>query len=176
MRARSHAPKADEPMITNPTQEASNSIRAVSRHACKLGCEGIVSKRLGSRYRSGRSPRWLKMKNPEAPAVKRERQGPMALKRLTQVMAMISADRRRDINFFIAAIDVATRGFVQRKCELVHTRSPQCLLGCRRRRAISATLSSLYFGLAGCIWRGLFRYEPTREAAMAAFAKSWRRE
>jgi len=24
-------------------------------HACKLGCEGIVSKRLGSRYRSGRA-------------------------------------------------------------------------------------------------------------------------
>gem|GEM_PF-1905779 len=36
------------------------------------GFEGIVSKRLGSRYRSGRSPDWLKMKNPEAPAVKRE--------------------------------------------------------------------------------------------------------
>ena len=41
-------------------------------HACKLGCEGIVSKRLGSRYRSGRSPHWLKVKNPKAPAVKRE--------------------------------------------------------------------------------------------------------
>jgi len=41
-------------------------------HACKLGCEGIVSKRLGSRYRSGRSPHWLKIKNPAAPAVKRE--------------------------------------------------------------------------------------------------------
>jgi len=27
-----------------------------------------VSKRLGSRYRSGRSPDWLKMKNPAAPA------------------------------------------------------------------------------------------------------------
>jgi bifunctional non-homologous end joining protein LigD len=27
----------------------------VFRHACKLGLEGIVSKRLGSRYRSGRS-------------------------------------------------------------------------------------------------------------------------
>ena len=26
----------------------------------------------GSPYRSGRSPDWLKMKNPEAPAVKRE--------------------------------------------------------------------------------------------------------
>ena len=44
----------------------------IFQHACKLGCEGIVSKRLGSRYRSGRSPDWLKMKNPEAPAVKRE--------------------------------------------------------------------------------------------------------
>jgi hypothetical protein len=27
---------------------------------------------LGSRYRSGHSPDWLKMKNPDAPAVKRE--------------------------------------------------------------------------------------------------------
>jgi bifunctional non-homologous end joining protein LigD len=44
----------------------------VFRHACKLGLEGIVSKRLGSRYRSGRSPDWLKFKNPAAPAVKRE--------------------------------------------------------------------------------------------------------
>jgi len=41
-------------------------------HACKLGCEGIVSKRLGSPYRSGRSPHWVKVKNPNAPAVKRE--------------------------------------------------------------------------------------------------------
>jgi bifunctional non-homologous end joining protein LigD len=40
--------------------------------ACKLGCEGIVSKRLGSLYRSGRSPHWVKIKNPKAPAVKRE--------------------------------------------------------------------------------------------------------
>jgi ATP-dependent DNA ligase len=37
-----------------------------------MGLEGIVSKRLGSRYRSGRSKDWLKFKNPEAPAVKRE--------------------------------------------------------------------------------------------------------
>jgi bifunctional non-homologous end joining protein LigD len=44
----------------------------VFQHACKLGCEGIVSKRLGSPYRSGRSPHWLKIKNPNAPAVKRE--------------------------------------------------------------------------------------------------------
>ncbi len=44
----------------------------VFQHACKLGLEGIVSKRLGSRYRSGRSPDWLKFKNPEAPAWRRE--------------------------------------------------------------------------------------------------------
>jgi hypothetical protein len=31
-----------------------------------------VSKRLGSRYRSGLSNDWLKFKNPDAPAVKRE--------------------------------------------------------------------------------------------------------
>jgi bifunctional non-homologous end joining protein LigD len=44
----------------------------VFQHACKLGCEGIVSKRLGSPYRSGRSAHWVKVKNPKAPAVKRE--------------------------------------------------------------------------------------------------------
>jgi bifunctional non-homologous end joining protein LigD len=44
----------------------------VFEHACKRGLEGIVSKRLGSTYRSGRSPDWLKFKNPAAPAVKRE--------------------------------------------------------------------------------------------------------
>ena len=44
----------------------------VFAHACKMGLEGIVSKRKDSMYRSGRSPDWLKMKNPSAPAVKRE--------------------------------------------------------------------------------------------------------
>jgi ATP-dependent DNA ligase len=44
----------------------------VFRHACQLGFEGIVSKRLGSPYISGRSRTWLKFKNPMAPAVKRE--------------------------------------------------------------------------------------------------------
>jgi bifunctional non-homologous end joining protein LigD len=44
----------------------------VFAHACKMGLEGIVSKRKDSAYRSERSPDWLKMKNPAAPAVKRE--------------------------------------------------------------------------------------------------------
>ena len=44
----------------------------VFQHACKMGLEGIVSKRRDSSYRSGRSPNWIKSKNPDAPAVKRE--------------------------------------------------------------------------------------------------------
>jgi bifunctional non-homologous end joining protein LigD len=44
----------------------------VFQHACKVRLEGIVSKRLGSRYRSGRSPDWLKFKNREAHAVRRK--------------------------------------------------------------------------------------------------------
>jgi ATP-dependent DNA ligase len=37
-----------------------------------MGLEGIVSKRKDSAYRSGRSPDWLKMKNPACEAVRRE--------------------------------------------------------------------------------------------------------
>ena len=44
----------------------------VFRHACKMGLEGIVSKRRDFTYRSGRSSDWLKMKNPACAAVKRE--------------------------------------------------------------------------------------------------------
>jgi bifunctional non-homologous end joining protein LigD len=44
----------------------------VFHHACKLGLEGIVSKRKGSPYRSGRSPGWLKSKNSACAAVNRE--------------------------------------------------------------------------------------------------------
>jgi len=44
----------------------------VYRHACALGCEGIVSKRLGSPYGAGRTDVWVKIKKPGAPAVKRE--------------------------------------------------------------------------------------------------------
>jgi bifunctional non-homologous end joining protein LigD len=44
----------------------------IFEHACKIGCEGIVSKRVGSRYVSGRTSHWVKVKNPAAPAVKRE--------------------------------------------------------------------------------------------------------
>ena len=44
----------------------------VFAHACKMGLEGIVSKRKASGHRSGRSPNWLKSKNPSCAAVRRE--------------------------------------------------------------------------------------------------------
>jgi ATP-dependent DNA ligase len=43
----------------------------VFKHACKLGLEGIVSKRRDSVYRPGRSRVWLKVKNPASPAAMR---------------------------------------------------------------------------------------------------------
>ena len=46
----------------------------VFRHVCRMGLEGIVSKRTDARYRSGRSRTWLKSKNPASEAVRRERE------------------------------------------------------------------------------------------------------
>jgi len=37
----------------------------IFRHACWMDLEGIVSKRVGSRYVSGRTRAWLKTKNPD---------------------------------------------------------------------------------------------------------------
>jgi bifunctional non-homologous end joining protein LigD len=42
--------------------------------SCKMGLEGIVSKRLSAPYRPGPSRDWLKVKNPDSPAMIRVRQ------------------------------------------------------------------------------------------------------
>jgi bifunctional non-homologous end joining protein LigD len=44
---------------------------ATFRHACAMGLEGIVAKRRDKPYRSGRTPDWVKVKNPDAPAATR---------------------------------------------------------------------------------------------------------
>ena len=46
----------------------------VFAHVCRMGLEGIVSKRTDSPYRSGPSKAWLKSKNPASEAVRRERE------------------------------------------------------------------------------------------------------
>jgi bifunctional non-homologous end joining protein LigD len=45
----------------------------VYEHACQLGAEGIVSKKVDSTYRSGRCPGWIKVKNPAHVAMQRDR-------------------------------------------------------------------------------------------------------
>ena len=43
----------------------------VFRQACVMGLEGIVAKHRDSRYRSGRTREWIKIKNPAHPAIER---------------------------------------------------------------------------------------------------------
>jgi ATP-dependent DNA ligase len=45
----------------------------VFAHACRLGAEGIVSKRVDGTYRSDPCPAWIKVRNPASIAVQRER-------------------------------------------------------------------------------------------------------
>ena len=46
----------------------------VFAHVCRMGLEGIVSKRVDAPYRSGPSKTWLKSKNQLSDAVRRERE------------------------------------------------------------------------------------------------------
>ena len=46
----------------------------VFEHVCRMGLEGIVSKRTDAPYRSGPSKVWLKSENPASAAVRRERE------------------------------------------------------------------------------------------------------
>jgi bifunctional non-homologous end joining protein LigD len=47
----------------------------IFEHACRMGLEGIVSKRRDFPYRSGRSKCWIKVKNPARPAALRIQDG-----------------------------------------------------------------------------------------------------
>ena len=47
----------------------------IFQHACRLGLEGVVSKRRDLPYRSGRAKSWLKIKNPKSPAALRVEDG-----------------------------------------------------------------------------------------------------
>jgi bifunctional non-homologous end joining protein LigD len=45
----------------------------VFAHACQLGAEGIVSKKVDGSYQSGPCRVWIKVRNPASVAVQRER-------------------------------------------------------------------------------------------------------
>ncbi len=46
----------------------------IFEHVCRMGLEGIETKQTHAPYRSGPSRTWLKCKNPESAAVRRERE------------------------------------------------------------------------------------------------------
>jgi ATP-dependent DNA ligase len=58
-------------MASNTTTTWPGNGAEIFHHACQLGHEGIVAKRIDLPYESGKSKRWLKIKNPDSPAMKR---------------------------------------------------------------------------------------------------------
>jgi bifunctional non-homologous end joining protein LigD len=56
------------------------------RKACEFGLEGLVSKHRDRAYRAGRSPHWIKVKNPNAPAMKRAKLAPVRTQVLRRVI------------------------------------------------------------------------------------------
>jgi len=62
-----HHPYGGIQYVEHTVGDGSKMFKAV----CKLGLEGIVSKKLDAPYRSGPSRTWIKVKNPKAPAATR---------------------------------------------------------------------------------------------------------
>jgi hypothetical protein len=62
---------ADAPAGLQYSEHMEGDGAAIFAHACKLGFEGIVSKRCDHIYRSGSTKVWFKIKNPNAPGVLR---------------------------------------------------------------------------------------------------------
>jgi ATP-dependent DNA ligase len=61
--------------LTGIVMNEHTDARVVFEQACRMGLEGIVSKRLTASYQSGPSRHWLKIKNPDSPAMVRHREG-----------------------------------------------------------------------------------------------------
>ncbi len=57
----------------HPAQTNTSDGPTVFAHACRLGAEGIVSKKVDGTYRSGPCRVWIKVRNPASIAVQRER-------------------------------------------------------------------------------------------------------
>lgn len=57
------------------SEHTSDDGELIFKHACKMGLEGIVSKRRDLPYCSGRVKHWIKVKNPSGPAMQRAKDG-----------------------------------------------------------------------------------------------------
>jgi hypothetical protein len=61
-----------------------------------MGLEGIVSKRLSKPYQSGRFGHWLKVKNPDSPAMRRHRTECCRQRRIERVEHRGAPQENRD--------------------------------------------------------------------------------
>jgi ATP-dependent DNA ligase len=59
----------------NTAKHIDSDVEGMFQAVCKLGLEGIVSKKLNAPYRSGPSRISIKVKNPKAPAATRALDG-----------------------------------------------------------------------------------------------------
>jgi bifunctional non-homologous end joining protein LigD len=57
-----------------PSARTAEAGATIFQQACRMGLEGIVSKRPSAPYRSGPSRDWIKVKNPNSPAMIRARE------------------------------------------------------------------------------------------------------
>jgi ATP-dependent DNA ligase len=75
-------------------EHVEDDVPTIFRAACRMGLEGIVSKRKGSRYISGRSPDWRKTKNPACAALTRENEEEWGKRSVRRRLSAPLRDRR----------------------------------------------------------------------------------
>jgi hypothetical protein len=73
-KGRGQSPKKGDPFSSlSGCRNAPDGPQRRFAHACRLGAEGIVSKKVDGTYRSGPCRVWIKVRNPASIAVQRER-------------------------------------------------------------------------------------------------------
>jgi hypothetical protein len=77
------------------------------RHACLMGLEGLVSKHRDRPYRPGRSPHWIKVKNPKSAAMNRVKDGGWLIQ--TKKAPQLRGAELRRISFVFCVPDPSGR-------------------------------------------------------------------
>jgi hypothetical protein len=136
----------------------------IFQHTRTLDCEGIVSKRLCSPYRGGRSAHWVKVKNRAAPAVMREVEEDWGARRRGRRRRFPSPRRvNEDAACFIGVTPAATLVYVYFEDE-PGRRSAAKLLRRDEARRLPPTSPSCRHCRAAPKNRDIFRSQSTWEA------------
>jgi hypothetical protein len=96
----------------------------VFQQACAMGLEGIVSKRLTAPYKSGPSRDWIKVKNPDSPAMVRKSGGsPTAFN-----MTISASFKKKRSRFFSERIHAPADSFISKNEGM--NEGAACLIPC----------------------------------------------